>query len=74
MVINASKKKRAHWQSKSIRGNRTWKRDSNSRHFPLRERRAAEAEASKYGAEFRSQAAELQGKLNEAVRAAAAEK
>ena len=28
------KKKRAHWQSKSIRGKRTWKRDSNSRHLP----------------------------------------
>ena len=34
MSINASKKKRAHWQSKSIRGKRTWKCDSNSRHLP----------------------------------------
>jgi len=33
MIINASKKKRAHWQSKSVRGNRTWNRDSNSRHL-----------------------------------------
>jgi len=34
MRINASQKKRAHWQSTSIRGKRTWKRDSNSRHLP----------------------------------------
>jgi len=34
MRINASKKARAHWQSKSICGKRTWKRDSYSRHLP----------------------------------------
>jgi len=34
MIINASKKKRAHWQSKSIRGKRTWKGDSYSHHLP----------------------------------------
>jgi len=34
MIINASKQARAHWQSKSICGQRTWKRDSYSRHLP----------------------------------------
>ena len=35
MIINASTKKRAHWQCKSFRGKRTWKRDSNSRHLRI---------------------------------------
>ena len=53
MVIHATKKASAHWQSNSICGKRTWKRDHNSRHLP----QAASSSSSFYGASSSAAAA-----------------